>query len=59
MARTATASRRCERGVFWGRGDGVWGTLEPLTHAIDAQVKRERNASKPPLEEFLSRFLGT
>ena len=22
-------------------------------------VKRERNASKPPLEEFLSRFLGT
>ena len=24
-----------------------------------AAVKRERNASKPPLEEFLSRFLGT
>ena len=23
-----------------------------------AAVKRERNASKPPLEEFLSRFLG-
>ena len=22
-------------------------------------LKRERNASKPPLEEFLSRFLGT
>ena len=24
-----------------------------------AAVKRERNASKPPLEEFLSRSLGT
>ena len=24
-----------------------------------AAVKRERNASKPPLEEFLSRFLGS
>ena len=24
-----------------------------------AAVKRERNASRPPLEEFLSRFLGT
>ena len=24
-----------------------------------AAVARERNASKPPLEEFLSRFLGT
>ena len=24
-----------------------------------AAVKRERNASKPPLEEFLSRLLGT
>ena len=24
-----------------------------------AAVKRERNTSKPPLEEFLSRFLGS